>query len=534
MRRANDSPRDIANKCLYLIHPINLDNLTLKDLQNLIQKCGRYQHSSIFSHPKGNFAFLIFEHDVDRENLFSRVNKYVPNIQSIVNVDPLNIDEIDDLNIIYVTHYLYSIDSKELEKMIKSFSFHLKILNRYDHLVIQTNDTSNAIICRRFLNSLSIDNHKLFVSKSRIKPLPMILVKKIPYDFNTTELKELFHRKCQRSIYSINTNPSSQNFNRSETDDYSARITFHDIECAEKAVLDYNFTTIDGKEISVELFLPDFSVKNDMKTWKLIINNIPPNLMSLQLFRLFKPFGDLHKVKIVHSNSKHYGVINYYQQETSQKVEEMVNYSLLNGYEIKTFHLRTIKILNFMNSTQKEEILEMFVDYNPFSIKMIQFKDRRPIVYLSFQNDKDMEGAIEHANQILSLGMKLSAYQLLLKNGCADKNDSKHENINENNSSVDEKHRYIQKNTIHFSNLPNDYMQEDLINLCMSYGTLVYISLMTKPSQQNRENTSKTGVVEFDDEESAKRAITSLEGLQINGNPIKISLYTPFKKHSKR
>ncbi|OHT14290.1 hypothetical protein TRFO_43128 [Tritrichomonas foetus] len=555
MSKFDSTPNNIIQKHLYIVYlnktgqKIQPNELHTKlDGFGGLDVLGVYQSSNANLNFPLIIGFLSSDNEIPRENLFAALEDVVSDINSIVPVPFLNLEEIDDLSTFYVCHFPNEFtDNKEFDAYLRSISPNFMILPKNDYIMVSAQTPNQAVLFRRFITALKINEISPFVTTSRSKILPMIVVKGIPNEVDKKEIASLFKRFANQNHQNNNSQNNNQsnpqnihqnnlqgvnNYNRihkynyikplNNSPTYSIRFTYHDIESAKKAVSDLNFTQIDDKEITVSLFLPDKKFKNEMTQWRLIVNNLP-NILPIQFHRVFSAYGEIYKTKIYKTPTT-YGVVKYLSQETANHVEEKLNQAFLNNSKIEVIRVRTILIQNFVGTITEDGIKQMFIDFNPISVKINKLPDgRRPMVFISFKNDADSSNAIESANIRFSDGMKLAAAPFLSRE------EQKIAKMNDTRNS---------ENTLFLQNLPSSYTQESLIDLCKTYGNLLSATIIpnlnTNMSLNPLKQPVKNGIVQFVDGDSAQRALKNLENFQIEGQILRISPYKDKKGYNKK
>lgn len=445
---------------------------------------------------EGSKVFLAFRKNIQKEQLYSIFQNDV-NPDQLIQIPQLPNEEFEnfpnEISLCPIPKCFYKKD--DLESFLKKIDSSVKIYTEFDYRDIKTKNRCNSAIFYQFLNNLKFKDCSPHAYKSQTEALPIVFVKHIPKKLELFYILDLFGHYLKERVYThIEKTPSDS------TEFYSIRLAFKDIKAAEHAVDLFNFSQIDGQEINANLFITT-NYLNKINGWKLIVEGIPDDLTSHQIYKAFIPFGKIYEASVIKStDSPPYGTIQYFDRDVALDVEKRVNQAILNGCKINIFHERKIIIKNFSTIT-KEEIQDYFGDFQPISIKIVENNvEERPDVFISFRSEFEAANAIERALNMHSMGMNLFASF-----------------IEHSNDIV-----FSEDDSIYLSGLPNNYTQMKLIDLCKVYGMLMNVKIV---SNYQKNGDFAKGFVKFQSQESAKNALTKMEGLTLDGNLVTVSPY---------
>lgn len=477
---------------LYIVNSIN----QRYDLKKYINNLKQYNStiSFVFSfYDDDTKAIIGLEKEVSREELCQKLHIH----NEIIQIPQLSENEFHNFpNEVYVCPIPKCFHSMDKFCSFIENIFHTKdfdVRNNFDFRTVSAQNNCNIAILCQILNNLHNRYQNIYTSKSKF--LPIITVTNVPKKFDRRALMDTFQYYLDQKVVTASNEKDLPN-----NDLYSIRLTFENDKIAQEAHEMFNFSQLDGVEVNTSLYIFRDYLK-EMKEWELIVEGIPEDLTSRQLFILFSRFGKVYKAFVKKKpNMPPYGSVQYIDKNDAEKVIKKVDQAKINGNVINIFHKKKIWINNFSSSSM-EEAQSYFSDFNPFSMKIINNEQSRPTIILTFRSDSEASEAAEMISEMNSIGMKLIADGEPYKD-----------------------HEFSEEKSLFISPLPEDYTQLQLIDLCKVYGLLSYAKIA------NMKNPV-LGFVEYDSQKSAEVALKKMEGLAINGNPINVQ---PYLKRPKR
>ena len=508
MSKVQRNDKSIHQGSLFVLKAQFSDRINENDITNLAKSAHQsFLFCQIYVYKeKEQFFFIAFRYDAKFSDFIKEINKKYRNSIEIIDVPKLSEEEVYNAKKIIVSRLpqdFYSPDN--FKELLDTINKNFKYKRNPDYYEINTSELAIGITIKRFLKSLVIDNCGFFVSPPELKSMPMITVKGLPDNFLENDIIQTF-----KNLFNLTVHKVVKIGNNEKPPKY--RVTFDSVQDAVLAAEKFNFAQIDQQySVNAKLFLPQTPYKNDMKQWKLYILNIPPDVKALQVYSVFRKFGEIYKLKKINNSiyKTSFYSLQYFNKEDALETEKKANKGSLNGYVIDIYHPRTLILKNFENSTNENEIRSYFENLEIININIKKTEGQRPVVFISFKTDKDANEALEIANSILSGGMKIHASSYKLRN---------EQNTYENDDTR------TSENTLYFRNLPETYSQDNLIEVCTRYGVLASANIAKKIINGK---TTVSGFVQFQNESNAKSALEQLQNWQIDGGLVQVSPYTP-------
>ena len=487
--------------------------ITQDELDTICRKIDTIDFSQLFTFnsetsESSTIAFLSFFDDfpIDSNIIYDKIlNEYVKSPEMIISIPKVDLSANDYGKNFTVCHLPMEIRDQNILMNLFQNVANIKISFYNDLYLVNCSNSSISLLMQRLFSNFIINGIKPIVAKNNmIKSIPMISISNIPDKFNMYELKDMCNTVA--NVFSIA--PFDE-----ENGLYKANVTFDKVDDALKVIQKLNYSQVYGNEIIMKLIISK-SCATHIKEFELKIQNLPKGLLSLQIFRLFNEYGEIYKAIIKDEFAK----VQFYNKEDAEKAKAAIDGAIINGNEIKVFLRKTIVVYNLYNPDEAS-IKTLFNKFKPYNIKIMHPKERRPIVFVSFDTENDAQGAIEVINKInVSEGLRIYAHPLLNKEEIADK----HLKIYQSRNS---------KNSLFIQGLPEGFTQEDLIKLFKEFGVISSVIIFTK-------NVFVNGIVQFVDEKDASDCLTKFSvGKIINGNKIIVKQYNPNEskeKHRKK
>ncbi|KAL0348342.1 UNVERIFIED_CONTAM: Polyadenylate-binding protein 2 [Sesamum angustifolium] len=187
---------------------------------------------------------------------------------------------------------------------------------------------------------------------------------------------------------------------------------------AERALIDLNFTPLNGKPIRIMYSHRDPSVRRS-GTGNIFIKNLDKEIDHKALHDTFSSFGGILSCKVATDSSGQslgYGFVQYASEESAQKAIEKLNGMLLNGKQVyvgpflrkqerqmsidKT-KFTNVFVKNLSESTTEEDLQKVFGEFGPITSTVVMRNDdgtSKCFGFVNFDNSDDAARAVESLN----------------------------------------------------------------------------------------------------------------------------------------
>ena len=329
---------------------------------------------------------------------------------------------------------------------------------------------------------------------------------------------------------------------------YKATVIFKDYTSANKCRINMNQKILKNKPIRIMWDEKDFLHKNKDNKNNLYVKGIPKNKTARELFEYFFKFGDIFSFKLNEDdkgNNNGTAFVTYYNQDDAKKsITETngkkiwnsdleVQYQKNNDKYQKTNNDNNLKvnISNLPDKFTKEDLTKLCEEFG--KIQIIGFNDgqKGKHAVVKFSNELGAKNAISKLNNKEIDNKKL--YVKEFKDNYYHNNKHNYQQQNYyyfNNNNRPPMMRFeepLENNNLYVRNIPFIVTEENLKKTFEKFGKITSIKLeqdIPETKEKKDEKDTKTkfinkgfGYVSFENIESAKKALESLNGKYIEG-----------------
>ncbi|KAG7662987.1 PAB1 [[Candida] subhashii] len=250
----------------------------------------------------------------------------------------------------------------------------------------------------------------------------------------------------------------------------------------------------------------------------LYVGELNPSVNEAILFEIFSPIGQVSSIRVcrdaVSKKSLGYAYVNYHKMEDGEKAIEELNYSLIEGRPCRIMWSQrdpasrrsgdgNIFIKNLHPAIDNKALHDTFSAFGKILSCKVATDDMgqsKCFGFVHYETAEAAEAAIENVN-----GMLLNDREVFVGKHISKKDrESKFEEMKANYTNV-----YVKNIDVEFSD-------EDFENLFKPYGGITSIYL-----EKDQDGKSKGfGFVNFEQHESAVKAVEELNDKEINGQKI--------------
>lgn len=250
----------------------------------------------------------------------------------------------------------------------------------------------------------------------------------------------------------------------------------------------------------------------------LYVGELNPTVNEALLFEIFSPVGQVSSIRVcrdaVTKKSLGYGYVNFLKHEDGEKAMDQLNYSLIDGRPCRIMWSQrdpamrrngdgNIFIKNLHPDIDNKALHDTFSAFGRIlSCKVATDKMGRSkcFGFVHYETAEAAEAAIENVN-----GMSLNDLEVFV---------GKHLSKKERENMMEE----LKANftNVFVKNFGPDFSEADLTKLCEPFGKITSLYF-----EQDEEGKSKGfGFVNFEEHESAVKAVDELNNTEINGQKI--------------
>ncbi|KAK4424215.1 Polyadenylate-binding protein 2 [Sesamum alatum] len=303
---------------------------------------------------------------------------------------------------------------------------------------------------------------------------------------------------------------------------------------AERALIELNFTPLNGKPIRIMYSHRDPSVRRS-GTGNIFIKNLDKEIDHKALHDTFSSFGSILSCKVATDSSGQslgYGFVQYASEESAQNAIEKLNGMLLNGKQVyvgpflrkqerqmsidKT-KFTNVFVKNLSESTTEEDLQKAFSEFGPInSIVVMRNEDgtSKCFGFVNFENTDDAARAVESLN-----GKKFDNKEWYV--GRAQKKSEREQELKHRfEQSVKEAVDKSQGSNLYVKNLDDSIDDDKLKELFSPFGSITSCKVMRDPKGISRGS----GFVAFSSPEEASRALSEMNGKMIFSKPLYVAL----------
>ena len=350
----------------------------------------------------------------------------------------------------------------------------------------------------------------------------------LPLNITQKDL-ETFLQEYKDKIIIINLEQNQRNFELHKPQ--KAIVIFKDYDSANKCRLEMNLKKINGHSIRIMWDEKDNSIRYNTKS-NLYFKGIPLSIPSRKVYEYFMKFGDISSLKLIEDNNGNhfgYGYITFYNPDDAEKAILETNGKKIfddnNIIEIEYFKKKNERNLNNFDNNNQKIFINNFKqnltedDLNKFCTKYGQinyckiYKDEfgRNYAIVEYLNKENANSALKNLpNEIPNENNSKLIIELY-------QNKFEKQLIRENKLNL----QYHMCN-LHIRNIPLTATEDDLKNVFSKYGKIESVKIekcISKTGNKGSVNekliSKGFGYVCFDNQESAKNAMISLNGKYI-------------------
>ena len=358
----------------------------------------------------------------------------------------------------------------------------------------------------------------------------MLYLTDFPLSVSNLDIQEFLSNYKDKILYiSKDQNPK----NKDKRKPLVYKISFNNLESANKCRIDMNLRKIRNKSIRIMWEEKDSSITHNTKN-NLFFKGIPKSTTPREVYEYFIQFGDVFSCKMTEDdfgNHYGYGYITYYNSDDAEKAlentkdkkifdsniinisyfqkrnERLINTSEINRKKIYIGNLpkkyETANLSKLCNEYGEVKSCNLFIDNLGKSFGIVQFSSENEAKDVVTKLDgKEIEG--------VKLIVKLYQNKYEQKQN----SENRTQRLNEQNS----------KCNLHIRNIPLTAKEEDLIKIFSKYGNIKSVKIEKDRIEKKDGDESKIefvsrgfGYLSFDNEESAQKAIEDLNGKYLPG-----------------
>ncbi|KAI3448122.1 hypothetical protein Pfo_004787 [Paulownia fortunei] len=303
---------------------------------------------------------------------------------------------------------------------------------------------------------------------------------------------------------------------------------------AERALMELNFTPLNGKPIRIMYSHRDPSVRKS-GAGNIFIKNLDKEIDHKALHETFSSFGNILSCKVATNSSGQsmgYGFVQYASEESAQKAIKKLNGMLLNGKQVyvgpflrkqeremsidKT-KFTNVFVKNLSESTTEEDLQKIFGEFGTISSTVVMRNEdgmSKCFGFVNFENVDDAARAVESLN-----GEKIDNKEWYV--GRAQKKSERELELKYRfEQSVKEAVDKSQGSNLYVKNLDDSIGDDKLKELFSPFGSITSCKVMRDPKGISRG----CGFVAFSSSEEASRALSEMNGKMIVGKPLYVAL----------
>ncbi|KAG6417499.1 hypothetical protein SASPL_119680 [Salvia splendens] len=311
-------------------------------------------------------------------------------------------------------------------------------------------------------------------------------------------------------------------------------VNFGNSQDTERALMELNFTPLNGKPIRVMYSHRDPSVRRS-GNGNIFIKNLDKDIDHKALHETFSSFGSILSCKVATNSSGQslgYGFVQYATEESAQKAIEKLNGMLLNGkqvyvgpfvrkqereMEVDKTKFTNVFVKNISETTTEEDLQKMFGEFGQITSVVVMRNDdgtSKCFGFVNFEDADDAGRAVDTLN-----GIKIDNKELYV--GRAQKKSEREVQLkNQFEQSLKEAVDKSQGSNLYVKNLDDSINDDQLKELFASYGSITSCKVMRDPKGISRGS----GFVAFSSPEEAARALSEMNGKMIASKPLYVAL----------
>ena len=333
----------------------------------------------------------------------------------------------------------------------------------------------------------------------------------------------------------------------SEKKPYKAIVIFKDYASANECRINMNQKKLKNKPIRIMWDEKDFLQKNKDNKNNLYIKGIPKNKTARELFEYFYKFGDIFSFKLNEDdkgNNNGTAFVTYYKQDDAKNSINETNGKKIWGSDMEVHYQKNndkyhnsnndnnlkVNISNLPDKFTNEDLTKLCEEFGKIQIVNINNGPKGKYAIVKFSNELGAKNAISKLNNKEIDNKKLYVKELKDNYYHNNKHNYQPNYYYLNNNNRPPMMRFeepLENNNLYIRNIPYTVTEESLKKTFEQFGKITSIKLEqdipeTKEKKDEKETISKFinkgfGYVSFENIESAKKALETLNGKYIEG-----------------
>lgn len=373
----------------------------------------------------------------------------------------------------------------------------------------------------------------------------VLYVTDLPMNFNLDDVKMFLDNYKDKIMY-INIDQNQKSIEQRKP--LAVKVVFRDYDSANACRIEMNLRKIKGKSVRIMWDERDTSVRYNTKN-NLFVKGIPKTITAREVYEYFNKFGDISSAKIIEDENGiccGYGYVTYYNTEDVKKAIEETNGKKIWGaiIEVSPFQRKNergfnelelknqkLYISNLPEKFTTEDLLKLCQGYGNVQSCNI-FKDNKigqNFGIVQFSSEQEAKEVLTKLD-----GKEVNDTKLTVK---LFQNKYEHKQYIQNSTAkLNEKY---QNCNLHVRNIPLTAKEEDLIKVFKNYGEIKSVKIEKCIAERKEKDkiiestvSKGFGYISFEDEESAKNAMDSMNGKYLPGfeswsRPLIIDIFLP-------
>mmetsp|Transcript_26263 Transcript_26263/g.59354 ORF Transcript_26263/g.59354 Transcript_26263/m.59354 type:complete len:627 (+) Transcript_26263:105-1985(+) len=319
-----------------------------------------------------------------------------------------------------------------------------------------------------------------------------------------------------------------------------AYVNFHNVQDAERALDTMNFTEIKKKPCRIMWSQRDPSLRKS-GVGNVFVRNLAASMDNKYLYDTFSPIGNILSCKVAideNGESKGYGYVHFETAEAAQEAIAQFDGTLIDDVEVHVglFTKRqdragqadwtNLYVKQFPVTWEETRLRACFEEYGPVAnafITMDQEGKSRGFGFVNFQEHASAEKALAELNlKSFEAEEEVPAFEMYVSRA-----QKKNERSREIKTRLDAlNHERISKYqgmNLYVKNIADTVNDEQFRETFAPYGTITSARVMKDIS--DLKASRGFGFVCYSSPEEATRAVTELNGKNVGGKPLVVTLH---------